>query len=237
MFIFVLAIVFLYGAYSVAVFWNASRISAPLINATPPFNREDASLTKHILVLGDSLVVGVGAAPAQTVAGRLSQSLNASVENYGRSGAKTTDLAAQASQAKKAVYDLVLIQIGANDVIQLRSLASAEANMDLALAEAKKKSTQVVFLMAGNIGDAPLWPWPWPYIYTKRTLDLRARYQALALKHDALFVDLYTRGDLFASDPTRFYAADKLHLSADGYEKWFDVITEEIATRWPALAR
>lgn len=233
----VVAAVILYGAYCVYVFWSAAQKTAPLIQATPPFNREDATRSKHILVLGDSLAVGVGAPSEKTVAGRLSELFDANVENYGKSGAKTKDLAAQAAHAKKDQYDLVMIQIGANDVIQLRSLATAESNMDRALADAKTHSDHVVFLTAGNIGDAPLWPWPWGRIYKERTLDLRARFMTLAEKHDALYVDLYARGNLFASDPRRYYAHDELHLTADGYEKWFDVISEEITARWPELTR
>lgn len=237
----VLALVFcaliLYAAYTVFLFWNAAQKSAPLIEATAPYNREDPSLTTNILVLGDSLAVGVGAPPESTVAGRLGAALRANVENYGKSGAETRDLEGQMSHAKKDRYDLILIQIGANDVIQLKSLARAEGNMNRILSAARTKSDHVVFLTSGNIGDAPLWPFPWPYIYKERTLDLRARFKLLAETHGALYVDLFARGNLFASDPKRYYASDDLHLSADGYAKWFDAIWGEVTLRWPDLAQ
>lgn len=234
--IFVLVIL-VYAAYTAVLFWNAAQKSKPLITATPPFNRGDQSLTKNILVLGDSLAVGVGAPGAETIAGRLAVALNANVENYARSGALTGDLDEQMMRAKKDRYDLILIQAGANDVIQLKSLGIAEKNMDELLVEAFKKSDHVVFLTSGNIGDAPLWPFPWRHIYLRRTLDLRERFMALATKHGALYIDLYSHGNLFASDPKRFYAPDDLHLSADGYAKWFEIIWKDAIARWPELSQ
>jgi len=231
----IVAIVLLYAAYNVFLFWNAAQKSAPLIEATPPFNREDPSLSKRVLVLGDSLAVGVGAPPENTVAGRLAVSLNANVENYAKSGAQTKDLEGQFLQAKSDRYDLILIQVGANDIIQLKSLQTAAENMDRALLGAKQKSDRVAFLLVGNVGAAPLWPWPWPRIYTSRTLDLRERYLAHAQKHGALFIDIYKRDNIFGKDPDRYYASDQLHLTADGYEKWFDIISEDVRARWPEL--
>ena len=230
-----LVLLLVYPAYTIFVFWRAAQRSAPLIRATPPYTREDATLTRRILILGDSLAVGVGAPSDMTVAGRLAPSFNANVENYAKSGAQTKDLDAQLSQAKNNRYDLILIQMGANDIIQLRSLETAAGNMDRAITSARQKSDRVAFLLVGNVGAAPLWPWPWPSIYTSRTLDLRKRYLALAQKHDVLFVDIYTRDDIFASDPDRYYADDQLHLTADGYETWHEIISEDVRSRWPEL--
>lgn len=230
-----LVLLLAYPAYNIFVFWRAAQRSAPLIEATPPFNREDVTLTRRILILGDSLAVGVGAPSDMTVAARLSVSFNANIENYAKSGAQTKDLEAQLAHAKKTKYDLVLIQTGANDIIQLKSLETAAGNMDRAIASAKQKSDHVAFLLVGDVGAAPLWPWPWPRIYTSRTLDLRERYLALAQKHEALFVDIYKRDNIFATDPSRYYASDDLHLTADGYEKWFEIITEEVRARWSDL--
>lgn len=228
-------LVLLYVTYSALIFWNAARKSVPLIAATPPFNREDPSLSKSILVLGDSLAVGVGSPSEKTIAGRLSEALAATVENYAKSGAQTSDLAGQMARAQKDHYDLIVIQAGANDVIQLKSLGKAQENMDRILRSAEERSDHVVLLTAGNIGDAPLWPFPWGYIYLTRTLDLRERFSALALEHGALYVDLYAEGNLFASDPQRFYAFDDLHLTEEGYGKWFEVILKDVRMRWPEL--
>lgn len=231
----ILAIILSYGLYSVAIFVTAARRSAPLVAATAPFTSQDASHRFDLLVVGDSLAVGVGSVPEQTIAGRLGKVLDATVENYAKSGAVTNDLREQLARAQKEQYDLIMIIGGANDVIQLKSLARAEKNMEHVLVEARKRSSRVVFLTAGNIGDAPLWPSLWARLYSRRTLDLRSRFVELAHRQDTLYVDLYSRGDMFSSDPHRFYASDELHLTADGYEKWFNVIREEIQARWPEL--
>lgn len=234
---FIVTAILVYAFYCIFLFWNAAQKSAPLIVATPPYNHEDPALTKSMLVLGDSLAVGVGAPPEATIAALLGKSFNANVSNFGKSGAQTKDLEMQLAAAPQKRFDLILIQIGANDIIQMRSLAKAEANMDRALAMVRKKSDRVVFLTSGNVGDAPLWPFPLPYLYEARTRDLRARFMRLAEKHDALYVDLYARGNIFASDPTRFYAADSLHLTSEGYAKWFEIISADIASKWPELVQ
>ena len=231
------ALVIIYGAYCVYLFWSAAQKSAPLVEAAQPFNREDPSYSQSILVLGDSLAVGVGAPANKTIAARLADVMHANVANFGKSGAHTSDLMQQMALAQKSHYDLILMHMGANDIIQLMSISAAALNMDRALEKAKEKSDHVVFLFAGNIGDAPLWPWPFKSIYKSKSLDLRARYAQLALKHDALFIDIYAKGPVFESDPKRYYAPDNLHLSADGYEKWFEFITESVQEKWPALLR
>jgi len=233
----IFAALFAYAAYNVFLFWSAAQKSAPLIAATPPFNREDPSLSKSILVLGDSLAVGVGAPDKETIAARLATALHANIANVAKSGAHTSDLEGQLALAQKSRYDLILIQIGANDIIQLQSLAKAEGNMGRALAVAKGKSDRVVFFTAGDVGDAPLWPWPWKHIYSSKTRDLRTRFMALAGKYDALYVDLYAHGPIFASDPKRYYAVDDLHLTAQGYGKWFEIVLDDISKRWPDLVR
>ncbi len=227
--------VLLYSTYSGFLFWQAAKRSALLILATPPYNLSEPARLRHILVLGDSLAVGVGAPPQKTIAALLGTALQANVENVAVSGAQTRDLAGQMERASRDRYDLILIQIGANDVIRLKSLKEAERNMSALLARAQSASDRVVFLTAGNIGDAPLWPWPLSSLYTVRTLNLREKFMALGESYDALYVDIYAHGNLFASDPARYYAVDNLHLSEEGYLKWFEIIDTEIRARWPEI--
>ncbi len=229
-------IVLLYSTYSGFLFWQAAKRSAPLIEATPPYNYADSNRLRHILILGDSLAVGVGAPQEKTIAALLGFSLKANVENLALSGAQTHDLAGQMERTSRERYDLILIQIGANDVIRFKSLKEAERNMSALLARAQSVSDRVVFLTAGNIGDAPLWPWPLNSLYTARTLHIRERFMALAVQYDALYVDIYAHGNLFSSDPARYYAVDNLHLSEEGYLKWFEIIVPEILARWPELS-
>lgn len=190
--------------------------------------------TRTMLVLGDSTAVGVGAdAPEHSVPGILAAEYNLSVENLAKSGAVAADLEAQLARAQADRYNLILIQAGANDVIRLRDLASANADMEAVIREARKKSDRVVILTAGKIGNAPIFPWFLRSLMTARASDLRDMLKATAEAQGAAYVDLFNTPDPFAQDPRRYYARDGLHLSADGYAFWAGEVVGVIADRWP----
>lgn len=223
-----------YLVYEIVPIANAVRVSADLVVRTRGFER--AGGIRSMLVLGDSTAVGVGASePQYSVAGRLSALLDASAENHAVSGAITPDLAAQIKEAERNHYDLILVQIGANDVIKLRSLAKADAALQSALTELVQKSDRIVILTAGKIGNAPLFPWFVAPIVTHRAALLRDRFIATIAATDAAYVDLYAIRDPFNTDPARYYALDGLHLADDGYAFWYEEVRKVLEARWPEL--
>ena len=132
----VLALFFLVGAAAYVVF-EIVRVrglvmrSKALIDSAHSFEAREGALS--ILVLGDSTAVGIGALSEENVAGRLAHALNASVENHAESGALSGDISAQLSSAARKRYDVVLIQVGANDVIRMRSLSEASEHAEVFL--------------------------------------------------------------------------------------------------------
>ncbi len=224
----------LYLAYEVARVGYYAYVSKGLVALAEGFERAEGS--RSLLVLGDSTAVGVGVHDAHnTVAGRLSQALNASVENHAVSGEVTADTAAQLAAAQKDSYDLVLIQIGANDVIGFRDLGVAQADLKRLLDEARTKSDRIVLLTAGKIGEAPLFPWFARALMTERAADLRERFSSTAAAFGVVYVDLFAIPDPFATDPRRYYAPDGLHLTDDGYGFWYEQVKHAIEARWPDL--
>lgn len=224
-----------YGAYAAWHLYSYAQKSPVLVEAAIPFTIHEPTRTKSILVLGDSTAAGVGSPAKLTVAGRLASWLNANVDNFSKSGAKTADLAGQIAKSKNARYDLIVFHIGANDVIRFESLLQAENNLDAALTTLSKQSDKIVFLTAGDIGDAQIWPWPLSTAYTYRTRELRTLFMAQAKKHNATYIDIFSQGDIFGSDPNKYYAPDGLHLSGDGYGRWFEFVQKAIKERWPEL--
>lgn len=229
------ATVISYVMYDVARMSGLVTASRTLVRNATPFARVDG--TTHLLVLGDSTAVGVGADAAASVPGRLAKHLRASVENHSKSGARAGDIMGQLEQTRRYSYDLVLIQVGANDVIKLRSLRKAEKSLDEALAYAKDMSPRVLILTGGKIGDAPFFSPLLRPLMNARAADLRERFMRIAEKHDAVYVDIFSRSSPFEDDPARYYASDKLHLSPDGYGYWFEIVREEILKRWPDFGR
>ena len=234
LFLFLVIAYVAYAAYSIR---HSASLSVPLIKAAHPYNREDPALVHTLLVIGDSTAVGVGSPAESTVAARLADYTHASVENYAVSGAVTADLEAQMSHARREKYDLILLQIGANDVIGFRSLDTAASQLDTALQKLRRKSDHVMVLTAGNIGTAPIFPRPVGWVMSYRTRALRERFIAECTTRGAIYVDIYIRPDPFLGNEERYYAPDGLHLSAEGYAYWFSVVKEYVDSQWPQLAR
>lgn len=230
----ILVVLVVYGLY------EYFRV-APLITISRELARDAVSFEQngvsplHILVAGDSTAVGVGAAPETSVAGRVSESLSASIENLAKTGAKTEGVPEQLSQSQRQSYDLVIIHAGANDIIGMSNLNDLSKNIDGILENAHALSDRVVFLTSGNIGKAPLWPKPFGWLLTARTERARSIIKPLVEESGAVYVDLYALPDPFKDDPQRYYAPDFLHLSGEGYGVWAAHIEDAIQKRWPEL--
>jgi lysophospholipase L1-like esterase len=235
LFLILLAALLVYIAYQGIRVMRLMRIGRTLSAQTRAYKREHGEIS--LLAIGDSTVVGVGAEnPKDSLPGRCSSLLNASVENYAKSGAVVSDLLSQLAQAKRARYDLILVQIGGNDVIRLRSLTRTQKVLDDSLCAISARSTRVVLLLAGRIGKAPLFPrFIIGPLLISRAAALRARFIESAERRGVLYVDLLLPSKVFNTDPERYYAKDMLHLSGDGYGVWFAAVKDGITRRWPDL--
>lgn len=213
-----------YAGYVVYPLARVRHIDATLVRLARPFTLRDVSKKRSFLILGDSTAVGIGTTPEKSIAGLLSAEFDANVENYAVSGAVSADIKQQAAHALLAQYDLIEIQIGANDIIGFRSLSKAAKSLDTALTSLTKKSTHVVVVTAGDIGKALLFRWPLSRIMSKRTRTLRGLFMEICARHHVTYIDIYSKPDVIASDPSRYHAPDGLHLSADGYAYWYSLI-------------
>jgi acyl-CoA thioesterase-1 len=121
-----------------------------LIFATPALARE-----KLVLAFGDSLTAGYGLKPNESFPAQLQAALRkngiaARVHNGGVSG--DTSAAGKARlgwvlASLKAKPDLVILELGANDMLRGLSPAQTRANLDAMLADLKRRGIPV--LLAG----------------------------------------------------------------------------------------
>lgn len=230
----ILAIVVVaYVGYEYVRISRLVRISTGLVESAKPFVRAEG--LRSMLVLGDSTAVGVGSAASESVAGRLSTALDMSVENYSKSGARTDDVGGQLKQIHNTKYDVILIQVGANDVIRFLSIRAARDSINAILTKAGELSDHVVLLTGGKIGNAPLFPKPFGFLWIERAATLRGEFVDAAQKHDAVYVDLFNTADAFDAEPERYYASDGLHLTSEGYRFWFEETRKAIEKKWPEL--
>jgi lysophospholipase L1-like esterase len=139
----------------------------------------------------------------------------------------------QLHAAQQSHYDLVLIQVGANDIVGVGSLDAVNAHMKTLLDDVQRYSDHIVLMTAGRVGDAPLLPILARPFLNWRTAKLRTLFMENAIAHAVAYVDLYTNpSDVFASDTSHYYAIDMFHPSAAGYAVWFAVLEQTIRQSW-----
>jgi acyl-CoA thioesterase I len=194
-----------YGHFALRVQAAAALALALALFAAPAMAR-----TLHVVALGDSLTAGYGLPPGQGFAETLGRALKAAgfdveVTNAGVSGETAEDGLARYDWSVPAGTDALLVELGANDMLQGRPPEAAEAALAEILARANK--ARVPTLLFG-MRAAP---------------NLGAEYQK---KFDAIYPDLAKRYgvalypfflDGVAGDP-KLNQQDGLHPTHAGVE-------------------
>jgi len=164
-----------------------------------------------IWVFGDSLAAGYGLPPAQGFTAQLAAALrrsgiSASVRNGGVAG----DTAAQGRARLKwglrglgATPDLVVVELGANDMLRGLPVAQAQANLDAILAELKRR--HIAVLLAGMRAAPNLGP--------DYGSAFNAMYPALARKYGVALYPFFLEG---VAGQRALIQADGLHPNASG---------------------
>jgi lysophospholipase L1-like esterase len=194
----------------------------------------EASAT--VVIVGDSTGVGTGSPPRYSVAGRIASAFEGiEVNNLAVVGAKARDVADQLRGMQRARADIILIQVGGNDVMSLESPQAFGDSLEAAVAAARARARTVILMPAGNVGGAPFFlpPASWYFSMRAREFNFIAMHTAQAA--GAVFVGLFHEEpeDPFAEAPELFYARDGLHPSEHGYALWFGELMRQ--ARFPML--
>lgn len=126
---------------------------APQANAPSP-TRAVAGPERRILAFGDSLFAGLGVGmensyPAQLEAALREDGINARIVNAGVSGDTTAaglQRLAFTLDAQKPAPELVLLELGANDMLRALSPAETRANLTAMLDELAKRRIPVLLM-------------------------------------------------------------------------------------------
>ena len=220
----------LYVAYDVQ---RKISIGRTAVQQSQPFTISSDDTSRSLLVVGDSTGVGVGADTNEgSVASLFAEHIGATyVENYSVSGATTSDLADQIQKAALSNYDYVLVQIGANDIIDLKyKERDTAASIRDALLTLSKMSDSVIHLSAGNVGAATIFPSFIRPIYHQRTLRYHKMFETIASDVGTTYVNLYTppADDPFVKNPEVYLSKDELHPTSKGYALWFTTLIDQL---------
>jgi len=178
--------------------------------------------TTRIVAFGDSLTAGFGVAPSDAFPVRLAERLKADgyaveIDNAGVSGDTTAGGKARLDWALGSHPDLVLLELGANDMLRGLDPKQARDNLDAMLA--KLTATKIKVLLLGMRA-----PNNWGADYAR---DFNAIYPDLAKKYNVPLYPFYLDG--VALDPA-LNQPDMLHPNPAGVA----VIVTRIA---PAVER
>lgn len=166
----------------------------------------------NVLILGDSLTYGTGAAEGEDYATLLAQNTGWNIINAGVPGNKSSDGLARlpdllaAHEAGGQKIDLLVVELGGNDFLKQVPEAETVRNLKAILAQAKAKGVQTVLLAIpefspvgaafGHLSDHPL-------------------YASLAEETDTPLVqDVFS--EVLGKNALK---ADPIHPNADGYRK------------------
>lgn len=166
---------------------------------------------KLVLAFGDSLTAGYGLAagqsfPAQLQSSLRKQGLSVRVHNAGVSGETTAAGRARLNwvlASLKVKPDLVILELGANDMLRGLPPAQARANLDAMLTELNKRKVPV--LLAGMRASFNL-------DKTYRA-QFDGMYPALARKHRVRFYPFFMEG---VAGNRALLLKDQLHPTAPG---------------------
>lgn len=229
----ILIFIFSWFIYSIYKFFNLLHVSRNLVENSSAYSKTPQMINKKVLFIGDSLGIGVGAStPSNSIAGRFAQdNPQAKIINLSLSGAKIHDGLIIARGLKDIeIYDLIIIQLGANDITRLTS--EEEINKDLRelLTIAKLHSKKIVFLTSGNVGHAPIFPFPINYFYTIRSNRLISLFQKISEENKIPYINLnYNKSeDIFLKNINLYYASDQFHVGDAGYAFWYQKIIEAV---------
>ncbi|HEX5595845.1 MAG TPA: SGNH/GDSL hydrolase family protein [Micromonosporaceae bacterium] len=207
-----------------------ARRAIPIAQAPPPrcdgiYGSKLPGEPVNLVVLGDSTACGFGVhrpreTPGALLATGISRRLQRPVRLYGLAvvGARSVGLVPQVEAALEHRPDLVVILIGGNDVTHRTPMAVAVRHLVNAVRALRGAGAQVVVGTCPDLGTIqPIKP-PLRWLARHRSRQLAAAQTVAVVEAGGSTVSL---GDLlgprFAAEPSRLFAGDRFHPSADGY--------------------
>lgn len=190
--------------------------------APSAFTRPHPLPRRRVLLVGDSTGVGVGCLhPAESIAAHLARDFEeVEISNHCVNGATVADVLARlrALPADQR-FDLVLVFAGGNDVLRRTPWRVLEQDVRGVLALLGARTRHVVWAGIANVGLAPLFLPPFSWWMSDRTRRVNRLLAWQVRLAGAQFVDFFRERerDPFSAEPSRYYAVDGVHPSAQAY--------------------
>ena len=184
----------------------------------------------RFVVLGDSTSVGVGTTTENSFPWLLGEWLGShfhvTLEVLGMPGATTQDVAdLQIPRVLSRPPDLVLIEIGANDVTHLTPLRTVRSAFGRSLDRLLKADIDVVVAGPPHMGTSRAFAQPLRALSGLRGRAVRRTIEAEVARRRVPYVDL-SEGthEKFSRFPSKYYSPDWFHPGRGGYRLWAEVM-------------
>jgi len=181
---------------------------------------------RKILIVGDSSAVGTGASkPEDTLSGLFAKDFpRTEIINNAVNGSLTRDVIKQLEREQGKHYDMIVISTGGNDVWAFSRISKLKRDLDKVLTSAIALSNhKVIVLFFGNEGSAPILPPLVRGLVMKRTEKIKNVFVEVCNNNRVPCIELFASTDdnPFIKDPKKYFAADMLHPSSEGYKAWY----------------
>ncbi|MFS0852677.1 SGNH/GDSL hydrolase family protein [Microbacterium sp. 179-I 3D4 NHS] len=218
------------------------RIGKPLgeqsLDADRIWRRSLDGAPVELLLLGDSLAAGLGAARRKdTLGGRLAKALAAGLHRPVRLhtaavvGSESPDLDAQLDGLPTGYRpDVAVIVVGGNDVTHRLPVGVSIRHLRRAIDVLRAEGTEVVVGTCPDLGTLRPVPQPLRRIVSGLSRRLAAAQSEAAAEGGAVPVDLRRSvGPLFFDEPEQMFSLDRFHPSALGYRRTAEALLPAVA--------
>lgn len=187
-------------------FLRAAAVAVSFVAAVLPAHADPV----RVVGLGDSLMAGYGLGPGEAFPDRLQAALAAKghdvvIDNAGVSGDTSSGGLARLDWSVPDGTKIVVLELGANDMLRGIEPAITESNLDVMVSRLKERGISV--LLAGMRAAPNLGP--------EFAAQFDPIYERIAEKHGVALMPFFLDG--VAADP-RYLLADGMHPNASGVD-------------------
>ena len=222
------------------------RAAAPYADGRyfPEGGHSPRGTSLRLAVLGDSGAAGLGADdPASTPGAVLARELAAAtgrqvvLTNAALVGARSADLQAQVDRVLVVRPHVAMIMIGANDVTHLVRPQDSVRHLADAVRRLREAGTEVVVGTCPDLGTVRPFAPPLRQVARRMSRELAAAQTIAVRDAGGRPVPLaQILGEVFDSEPGRFFSADRFHPSTAGYAACAHALLPEVLAAVGILA-
>lgn len=214
---------------------TAARSGGRPVPERPPLTFGASGAALQYVVLGDSTAAGEGGdydrGIAVATAAHLGQTRRVTMNNFGVSGARMSDVRANQLPLAEAIRpDIVLLSAGANDVTHLSRISGMRDDLREIVRGLRVANPEVRIVITGSpdMGSPPRIPRLLRGLAARRTESANRMFRAEAADLNLTFAPIAARtGPLFRKDRTLFHE-DRFHPNDRGYATWIVVLNEAL---------